>query len=46
MILSPTEQMSDVVVAFDDALGKTMRRAVEWSVRTIYSHSQRNPRPQ
>lgn len=45
VIISPTDDIEDVVSAFDDALGKTMRRAVEWSVRTIYSHGQRNPRP-
>jgi cholesterol transport system auxiliary component len=45
VMMSPSDEMADVVVAFDDALGKTMRRAVEWSVKTIYSHGQRNPRP-
>lgn len=45
VMVSGSSDMEDVVVAFDDALGKTMRRAVEWSVRTIHSHGVRNPRP-
>ncbi|MDH3667839.1 MAG: ABC-type transport auxiliary lipoprotein family protein [Paracoccaceae bacterium] len=32
---SPTTQMTDVVEAFDVALGKTMGRAVDWAVRQI-----------
>ncbi len=43
--ISPSDEMDDIVLAFDEALGKSMRRAVEWSVKTIYSHGQRNPRP-
>jgi cholesterol transport system auxiliary component len=30
-------QMVDVVMAFDDALGSTMRDAAEWSLREIYA---------
>lgn len=32
---SPTTNMTDVVEAFDVALGKTMGRAVDWAVRQI-----------
>lgn len=45
LLLSPSADMSDVVLVFDDALGKAMRKSVEWSVRTIYSHEQKKPRP-
>lgn len=43
--VSPTDDMPDIAVAFDTALGRAMRKAVEWSVRSIYSHGQKNPRP-
>jgi cholesterol transport system auxiliary component len=33
-----------VVRAFDEALGGTMRDAVEWSVQTIADHARRRPR--
>ena len=33
--LSDTDDASEVASAFDDALGSTMRRAVEWTVREI-----------
>ncbi len=33
-----TEAMLDVVAAFDETLGKSMRDAVEWSVRKIAAH--------
>ncbi|WP_083498949.1 ABC-type transport auxiliary lipoprotein family protein [Shimia marina] len=42
---SPSDDMDDIVQAFDTALGKAMRRAVEWSVKSIYSHGRKNPRP-
>jgi cholesterol transport system auxiliary component len=35
-----------VVRAFDDALGGTMRDAVDWSIRTIAEHARRRPRRQ
>ena len=44
-IVSASDQTADLVEAFDVALGKTMRDAVEWSVRKINSHAANNPRP-
>ena len=35
---SETDQASDVAVAFDNALGDTLRDAVEWSIRSIASY--------
>lgn len=43
-VISPTDQTPDLVATFDEALGDTMRDAVEWSVRTIHRHVQNNPR--
>ena len=40
-----TEDPTAIVEAFDRALGSTMRNAVEWSVRRMYSHATANPRP-
>ncbi len=45
LTFSPSADIDDVVVAFDSALGRAMRKSVEWSVRSIHSHAQRNPRP-
>ncbi|WP_422062858.1 ABC-type transport auxiliary lipoprotein family protein [Shimia sp.] len=45
ILYAPSDDMDDVVLVFDNALGKAMRKSVEWSVKTIYSHQQRNPRP-
>ncbi|MBO9435043.1 membrane integrity-associated transporter subunit PqiC [Ruegeria sp. R13_0] len=44
-VVSASDQTPDLVEAFDIALGKTMRDAVEWSVRKIHTHSANNPRP-
>ncbi|WP_037312768.1 ABC-type transport auxiliary lipoprotein family protein [Ruegeria halocynthiae] len=43
-ILAASDQTPDLVTAFDDALGKTMRDAVEWSIRKIHTHTANNPR--
>ena len=43
-VVAKSDQTEDLVVAFDDALGKTMRDAVEWSVRKINTHAANNPR--
>ncbi|WP_170785788.1 ABC-type transport auxiliary lipoprotein family protein [Ruegeria lacuscaerulensis] len=43
-VIAESEQTPDLVNAFDIALGKTMRDAVEWSVRRIHTHSTNNPR--
>ncbi|MFD0909630.1 ABC-type transport auxiliary lipoprotein family protein [Ruegeria arenilitoris] len=44
-VVSTSDETPDLVAAFDTALGKTMRDAVEWSVRKIHSHAANNPRP-
>ena len=44
-VVSASDQTPDLVKAFDDALGRTMRDAVEWSVRRISSHAANNPQP-
>lgn len=44
-IISTSDQTPDLVTTFDEALGKTMRDAVEWSVRKIHTHAANNPRP-
>lgn len=43
-VVSASDQTPDLVKAFDEALGKTMRDAVEWSVRRINTHAANNPR--
>lgn len=43
-VVSASDQTPDLVEAFDIALGKTMRDAVEWSVRRINTHATNNPR--
>ncbi len=43
-VVSASDQTPDLVEAFDVALGKTMRDAVEWSVRRINNHAASNPR--
>ncbi|KIC37111.1 hypothetical protein RA27_21775 [Ruegeria sp. ANG-R] len=43
-VLATSDKTPDLVEAFDVALGKTMRDAVEWSIRKIYTHAQNNPR--
>ncbi|WP_235962976.1 ABC-type transport auxiliary lipoprotein family protein [Ruegeria haliotis] len=43
-VVAASDQTPDLVRAFDDALGKTMRDAVEWSIRKINSHAVNNPR--
>ncbi|WP_170762997.1 ABC-type transport auxiliary lipoprotein family protein [Ruegeria lacuscaerulensis] len=43
-VVAASDQTPDLVNAFDVALGKTMRDAVEWSVRKINTHAANNPR--
>jgi len=43
-VVAASDQTPDLVTAFDEALGKTMRDAVEWSVRKINTHAANNPR--
>ncbi len=43
-VVSTSDQTPDLVMAFDEALGDTMRDSVEWSIRKIYVHSRNNPR--
>lgn len=43
-VVSASDQTPDLVEAFDIALGKAMRDAVEWSVRRINNHVANNPR--
>lgn len=43
-VVSASDQTPDLVQAFDVALGKTMRDAVEWSIRRINTHVNNNPR--
>ncbi|MBO9407537.1 membrane integrity-associated transporter subunit PqiC [Shimia sp. R9_1] len=45
VVQTASDEIEDVILAFDTALGRTMRNSVEWSVRSIYSHAQKNPRP-
>ncbi|WP_170412192.1 ABC-type transport auxiliary lipoprotein family protein [Ruegeria arenilitoris] len=41
-VVAASDKTPDLVRAFDDALGKTMRDAVEWSVRKINTHAANN----
>ncbi|WP_298849063.1 ABC-type transport auxiliary lipoprotein family protein [uncultured Ruegeria sp.] len=43
-VVAKSEQTSDLVEAFDLALGRAMRDAVEWSIRKINTHVASNPR--
>lgn len=43
-VIAQSDQTPDLVNAFDIALGKTMRDAVEWSIRRIQTHASNNPR--
>lgn len=43
-VVSASDKTPDLVRAFDEALGKTMRDAVEWSVRRINTHAANNQR--
>ncbi|WP_420583952.1 ABC-type transport auxiliary lipoprotein family protein [Ruegeria sp.] len=43
-VIAANDETPELVKAFDDALGKTMRDAVEWSVRRINTHAANNPR--
>ncbi len=45
-VMAATDSTPDLVVAYDEALGDTMRDAVEWSIRRIHSHAAANPRNQ
>ncbi|WP_170429162.1 ABC-type transport auxiliary lipoprotein family protein [Ruegeria arenilitoris] len=38
-VVAASDKTPDLVRAFDEALGRTMRDAVEWSVRRINSHA-------
>lgn len=44
VVASASDATPDLVKAFDDALGRTMRDAVEWSVRRINTHAANNQR--
>lgn len=46
LALSDSDDMQDIAQAFDLALGRAMRKSVEWSIRSIYNHASKNPRPQ
>ena len=39
-----SDDTKDVVAAFDQALGSTMRNAVEWSIRKMHEDAQSRPR--
>ncbi|WP_170394778.1 ABC-type transport auxiliary lipoprotein family protein [Ruegeria arenilitoris] len=41
-VVAASDKTPDLVRAFDNALGKTMRDAVEWSVRRINTHAANN----
>lgn len=43
-VISASDQTSDLIKAFDLALGRAMRDAVEWSIRRINTHVANNPR--
>ncbi|WP_171103071.1 MULTISPECIES: ABC-type transport auxiliary lipoprotein family protein [unclassified Ruegeria] len=43
-VTSASDQTPDLVLAYDQALGGTMRDAVEWSIRRINTHAANNPR--
>ena len=44
-VVAVSDSTPDLVRAFDEALGDTMRDAVEWSVRKINAHAASTPRP-
>lgn len=46
LALSASDEMQDIAQAFDLALGRAMRKSVEWSIRGIHAHASNNPRPQ
>ncbi|WP_171233239.1 ABC-type transport auxiliary lipoprotein family protein [Ruegeria sp. HKCCA4812] len=43
-VVAASDQTSDLIKAFDLALGRAMRDSVEWSIRRINSHVANNPR--
>lgn len=43
-VVAVSDQTSDLIKAFDLALGRAMRDAVEWSIRRINTHVANNPR--
>ncbi len=45
-VVAATDATPDLVIAYDEALGDTMRDAVEWSIRKIHNHVVANPRNQ
>ena len=42
-VIAKSDKTPDIVEAFDQALGSSMRNAVEWTCRRIYTHSQKYP---
>ncbi|MBE1284033.1 MAG: hypothetical protein GJ676_12045 [Rhodobacteraceae bacterium] len=46
LVTASSDETLDLITAFDQALGRTMRDAVEWSIRKIYSHSVSRPTPE
>ncbi|MCA0906818.1 ABC-type transport auxiliary lipoprotein family protein [Ruegeria marisrubri] len=43
-VVAASDQTSDLIKAFDLALGRAMRDSVEWSIRRINTHVANNPR--
>ncbi len=43
-VVAASDETPELVKAFDDALGATMRDAVEWSIRKIHTHAANHPR--
>lgn len=43
IVTTASDETQDVVAAFDEALGATMRNAVEWSVRQMHADAQGRP---
>ncbi|WP_210093424.1 ABC-type transport auxiliary lipoprotein family protein [Ruegeria sp. HKCCSP346] len=43
-VVAASDQTSDLIKAFDLALGRAMRDSVEWSIRRISTHVANNPR--
>ena len=43
-VTTASDDTKDVVAAFDQALGSTMRNAVEWSIRKMHEDAQSRPR--
>jgi cholesterol transport system auxiliary component len=43
IVTTASDDTTDVVAAFDQALGSTMRNAVEWSIRKMHADAQSRP---